>query len=118
MAITLVFNLPLTANKNAGIELEATIAGINSGAITKELLMKAGEIKCTDQKYKVISFTLSLVKNRDLIELYGFGNKLNTLMKKVLLGVGPGHTMIVKDIIAKNDKGKKIRLPLIVLALN
>ena len=117
MFLTLVFNLPLTARINAGNELSATIAGIGSGDITKEILLKSGEILCSDKKYKVVSFTIKFIKNKDLIELYGFGNKLNTLMKKVIKGIRPGQQMIVKDINAKDWKGKTVKLPEIELYL-
>jgi hypothetical protein len=117
MMLTLVFNLPLTAKMNAGNELSATISGIGSGDISKEILLRSGEILCSDKKYKVVSFTIKFIKNKDLIELYGFGNNLNTLMKKVIKGIRPGQQMIVKDIKAKDRKGKTVTLPVIELYL-
>lgn len=117
MVLTLILNVPLNARMNAANELGVTIAGISCGDITKDLLLKSGEIQCSDKKIKVVSFTIKFIKNKDVIELYGFGNKLNALMKKVIKGIRPGQQMIVKDINAKDWKGKIVKLPVIELYL-
>ena len=117
VVILLVFSLTLAAQKATSNEPKAIIAGISGGDISKDLLLKTGEISCTDPKFKVISFTLSLSKTNDIIEFNGSGNKLNGVMNDAIKGIGLGNKVIIEKISAKNESGKVIDLAAIILVL-
>jgi hypothetical protein len=117
VSLFLIFNLSLTAQKPTSTELKAIIAGISSGDISKDLLLKTGEISCTDPNFKVISFTLSLSRKNDIIDFSGNGYHLSVQMKDAINGIDPNNKISIEKIIAKNEKGEEIHLPAMVLIL-
>jgi hypothetical protein len=98
---------------NAGILPVATIAGLNSGMIDKEKLMKAESLTCSEKNYKIISFTLLGFGG----ELKSKGDTLTQEMKRSFGEMRSGSKLIFSDITANTSEGKTISLSPIILKI-
>lgn len=107
----------LSAQKSGSSDLKATIAGISGGEISKDLLLKDAELLCSDPKFKVVSFNLSLSRYGDVIDFSGTGNRLSEEMKEAIKTIKVGSKISIEKIVGKNDSGEEIKLPFIILTL-
>ncbi len=113
-----VANSNASAQKSGKYTLNASIAGITKGEISKSLLLSNGEIQCTDPKAEILYFSLSaFMKNGDLIVYNGEGNTLTESMKKVIDELETGSKLVIDNIAARTAGDKVIQLPSIVLIL-
>lgn len=118
LSLILVLTLEVCAQRNAKIELKASIQGISSGDISKELLLTNGYIQCSDQKYNIVYFNFSLLReNGDLIVYNGRGNHFSEAMKAEIKLLNPGSKLVIEEIGAKSSDEKIIKLPSIALVM-
>lgn len=117
VTILSIYCSTLSAQKSGSIELKATIAGFSGGEISKDLLLKNTEILCSDPKFKVVSFNLSLSRYGDVIDFSGTGNKLSDEMKETIKNTKVGNKISIEKIVGKNESGEEIKLPFIILTL-
>jgi len=117
LAFFLIFNINATAQKNSQTDLKATVAGLSSGEISKELFLNTGKVQCTDSKFEIINYHLSVKKDSDIIDFYGSGNTFTTVMKDLVKEMKSGSKIVIEKINAKSMEGTEIKLPLIVLVL-
>jgi len=118
ICLLLVFNLPGSAQRSGKSVLKASIANISSGIISKDIILNSGLINCSDKKYEVIYFSLSVLhRNGDLVVYNGRGNTLSEAMKAEIRALEPGSKLVLEDIGAKSAEDKFITLPSIVLLL-
>jgi hypothetical protein len=116
--ILLVFSIPVNAQIFKKPILKATIAGMSLGEISKELLLDTGLILCSDNKYEIVCFNLSVLhQNGDLIVYNGRGNTFSQSMKAELKELPPGSKLVLEEISAKSVQDKIVKLPSIVLSI-
>ena len=119
LSIISVANYSTVAQKSGKYTINASIAGISQGEISKSLLLSNGVIKCSDPKAEILYFSLSVfMKNGDLIVYNGEGNVLTESMKMVIDELEKGSKLIIENIAARSIGDKIISLPSIVLILN
>ncbi len=117
LVIILGLNLTLSAQKNSSTDLKASIAGLSGGNISKDIILNSSEILCSNPAFEIISFTLSVSKDNDIIDFYGTGKNLTVQMKDLIKGMSNGNKIIIEKISAKTESGKVTDLPAIVLVL-
>jgi hypothetical protein len=83
----------------------ATIAGLSDGVISKNALLKADSLVCSDNKLRIISFTLTINHNDNLIEVQGKSNLLSADMKKYINNMLSGNKLYFENIKAKLPDG-------------
>ncbi|MEI6062010.1 MAG: hypothetical protein WCR72_15010 [Bacteroidota bacterium] len=116
--ILLIYNLSLFAQKTVKPGLKATISGVSYGDISKELLLNPGAILCSNEKYQVIYYNLSVLrKNGDLVVYNGRGSILSESMKAEIRLLEAGSKLIIEEIGAKSDLDKIIKLPAIEVVI-
>jgi len=98
-------------------ELKATIAGISSGEISKDVLLETGTILCSDQKFEIIYFSLSVMKENDLIVYNGSGNTITDSMKGLIRELETGTKIVIDEIGARSPNDQIIKLPALILIL-
>lgn len=98
-------------------DLKSTIAGISKGDISKDILLDTGTILCSDQKIEVIYFSLSVMKQNDLIVYKGSGNTLTESMKTLIKELETGTKIIIDEIGARSPNDQIIKLPALILTL-
>jgi hypothetical protein len=119
LSIIAVANYSATAQKSGKYTINASIAGISKGEISKSLLLSNGVIKCSDPKAEILYFSLSaFMKNGDLIVYNGEGNVLTESMKIIIDELEKGSKLIIENIAARTTGDKVIQLPSIVLILH
>jgi gliding motility-associated protein GldM len=103
---------------------EAFIANVNSGAVSKDLVLASGAIiprMPADFEFNlnfiVIGFKFSGNRKGDIIDYTGNGNSLTPQMKDFIKGARRGEKIILEDIFAKGPDGKSRKLNSIVLTL-
>lgn len=117
----LILNIPLSGqqNKEANVTLTtvslpvATIAGLNSGLIDKDTLMKAESLACPGKNNKIISFTFFRLGG----ELRSKSDSLTVEMKKSIGDMRTGSKLIFSDITARTSDGRTISLSPIILKI-
>lgn len=103
---------------------EAFIANVNSGAVSKDLVLASGAIIPRmppdfefNLNFIVIGFKFSGNRKGDIIDYTGNGNSLTPQMKDFIKGARRGEKIILEDIFAKGPDGKSRKLNSIVLTL-
>ena len=117
VTILSIFCSPLSAQKSGITDLKSTIAGLSGGEISKDLLLKDAELLCSDPKFKVVAFNLSLSRYGDVIDFSGTGNRLSGEMKEALKTIKVGSKISFEKIVGKNESAEEVKLPSIILTL-
>ena len=118
LCIIVAANNNAVAQKSGKYTINASVAGISNGEISKSLLLSNATIQCSDPKAEILYFSLSaFMKNGDLIVYNGEGNRLTESMKIVIDELEKGSKLIIDNIAARTAGGKVIQLPSIVLIL-
>jgi len=76
----------------------------------KEALMKVERLICTNNDYEVISFTLMVVINGDIVETKCSSNVLTADIKKTISHLNSGARVWIEDISSKGPGGKVEKL--------
>jgi len=106
------------AKANAGQDSPyATIGGINSGLIEKEILLNAGKLECSDKNCKIVSFTLTINENGNLIERRSKNDSLTDDMKKNINELELESKIYFENIKALSCNGEIITLGAIYLKI-
>ena len=88
----------------------ATIAGIRSGVIEKETLIKAGKLVCSDNDCKMVSFTFLYPMNGDIISISVKGDSLTDKVKNKINEMKFGDRIYIEDIIVIGTDGTQKKL--------
>jgi gliding motility-associated protein GldM len=103
---------------------EAFIANVNSGSVSKDLVLASGAIIPRmpadfefNLNFMVIGFKFSGNRKGDIIDYTANGNSLTPQMKDFIKGARRGEKIILEDIFAKGPDGKSRKLNSIVLTL-
>jgi hypothetical protein len=91
----------------------ATICNVNGGKIALDILVKADSLICSNNNYKIISFTMIKIQG----ELLSNSNCLTTDMKKSIGQMKSGNKLFFNDIKAKSPVGKIVVLNPIILKI-
>ncbi len=86
-------------------QLAASIAGIGEGVISKDVLLKADSLVCTDKKTTIVSFTLTISANGNLTEVQSKSNLLTSDMKRKIGEMVAGNKLYFENIKAKLPDG-------------
>ncbi len=117
MGIIMCASIGLHAQNVVKPELTATIAGHSSGEIAKELLLSRDTIVCSDPKYVITRFTLSLVLKGDVLDMKCTGNVFTNLMTSEVKKLEPGAKIFIEDIVAKPTEGEEKKLAAMILKI-
>ena len=97
----------------------AFIEGLNDSIVEKNVFMKIERLTCSDNKYKIISFTMSLMlKNGDLQQVYSQSNLITSDMKKYLSEKELEGRIWIEDIQSQSPDGKVVSLPALALKIH
>ena len=110
-SLMMLFNFSLKAQQPCDTNLRAAIAGITSGIISKDVLLKNAELKCLNTNYEIISYILTFLKDGNISETAGEGNTFTEGMKKDIMELKSGNKLYIETIRAKRTDGKIIVLP-------
>jgi hypothetical protein len=83
----------------------ASVAGVTTGEIGKDALLKADSLICSEKNSIIVSYTLTVNTNRDLIEKKGTNSLLTGEMKKIIDKLLPGNKIYFEDIKARFPDG-------------
>ena len=95
----------------------ALVAGMDSGVISKEILLKADSVTCTDKSLKIVHFTMTIMKNGSLIEMNNSNNVFTSEMIKNINELTSGSKVFFENIQVKFFDGSTRVLNSIILKL-
>jgi len=83
----------------------ATVAGIISGVISKDAILKADSLSCLEKNITIVSFTMTIYINGNLYEQNSTNNMLTAEMKKSINELESGNKLYFENIKAKFSDG-------------
>lgn len=98
-------------------QVTASIGGLTSGMITKDALLMADSVICSEINSKIISFTMTILKNGNLYEQNNIGNTLTAEMKKHISEMKSGNKIFFEKIKVRLANGSYRTLNAIALKL-
>jgi len=97
----------------------AIMEGIKDSVIDKSIFMKVERLTCSDNKYKIISFSMSLLlKNGELHQVLSNSNAITPEMKKYISEKELEGRIWIEDIKSKTPEGNLIALPAIAFKIH
>jgi len=108
--LLLCLNATLFAQKHNKTMPYAIIEGAKYFLISKENLMKLDSLYCSDNQFKIISFSSDVKRKGDIEEVKSNSNLITLTMRKMFSSVETGNKIWFENIKAKDSDGKVIIL--------
>jgi len=118
LAILLVF-LSLSVFSQEQAKPFAVLEGIEAGLVELETLLGIDNIKCSNNNYQILSFTLSLKhESGDIVQITSKSSEITSQMKEFLWNENFENKIYFEDIKALSQDGQVIELQPIIITLN
>jgi len=109
IVLLIIFTTGLSAQTTYTLPT-ATVAGKSGGVISKDTLINAGKLECSDPGFVIKSFTLTIEVPPDLVSITSKTPEFTEIMKGYLAGAKAGQKIFFEDIKATNAEGKTYNL--------